>query len=76
MSKETQELYRGYTLYVNKETTGFTEYFVTREEDQWFIIDDFSYDNDSCITWIDILKGRVDQFIDTKGLSEGLDEEY
>lgn len=76
MSIKKQVSYKGYILYVNKETAGFTEYFVTREEDQWFIIDDFSYDNDSCITWIDILKGRVDQFIDTEGLSEGLDEEY
>lgn len=68
--------YRGYTIYVSKENKYSTECFVTRDSDQWFIIDTISYDEDTTSTWISMLKQRVDEFIKTKGASEELEDDY
>lgn len=76
MTTERELDYKGFIIYVNKENPENTEYFVMRDEDNWFIIDDFSYDEDTVDTWVGLLKRRVDEFIETKGASEELEDEY
>jgi hypothetical protein len=76
MTTEKELNYKGYIIYVNKENQEITEYSVMREKDYWFIIDSISYDEDTVDTWVDILKKRVDEFIESKGASEELEDEY
>ena len=72
---EKQIKYHGYIICVDKET-GLTSYSVYRESDMWEIICDFTYSEDSVKSIVNNMKQRVDQFIKTRGLSEGLEGEY
>lgn len=72
--------YKGFQIEVNRETSlaGYKMiYFrVFRISDGLFIVDDFEDSIDSLKTYVEAMKQRVDEFIETKGKSENLSDFY
>ena len=72
--------YKGYLIEVNREESlgGWENcyFFVYRESDGLAVIDSFTTGEDTEETIMQCMKDRVDEFIETKGASECLEDEY
>lgn len=72
--------YKGYEIECEHEKClgGWTQlnYRVFRVSDGLCIIDDFSTGSDAICGYINDMKSRVDEFIETRGESENLAEYY
>lgn len=67
--------YHGYDIIVDKEE-GLTSLSVYRQSDGWEIIWNFLEESESVSKIIECTKERIDEFILTKGASEGLEDDY